>query len=148
MKDHVFSRRSFLGGCAGVGAGAVLAGCGAASSSAASSAASPAQSTASSAAPQTVELTVFAAASLTETLSAIGEQYTLDHPEVQFRFNFDSSGTLKTQIQEGAVCDLFISAGQKQMNQLDAAAEAEKNPDQLTSYSPAAGWICWKTRSP
>ena len=134
MKDHVFSRRSFLGGCAGVGAGAVLAGCGAASSSAAS----PAQSTASSAAPQTVELTVFAAASLTETLSAIGEQYTLDHPEVQFRFNFDSSGTLKTQIQEGAVCDLFISAGQKQMNQLDAAAEAEKNPDQLDFVQPGS----------
>ena len=145
MKDHVFSRRSFLGGCAGVGAGAVLAGCGAASSPAAS----PAQSTASSAAPQTVELTVFAAASLTETLSAIGEQYTLDHPEVQFRFNFDSSGTLKTQIQEGAVCDLFISAGQKQMNQLDAAAEAEKNPDQAglrTARQP--GGSCWKTRSP
>lgn len=134
MKDHVFSRRSFLGGCAGVGAGAVLAGCGAASSPAAS----PAQSTASSAAPQTVELTVFAAASLTETLSAIGEQYTLDHPEVQFRFNFDSSGTLKTQIQEGAVCDLFISAGQKQMNQLDAAAEAEKNPDQLDFVQPGS----------
>lgn len=138
MKDHAFSRRSFLGGCAAAGAGAVLAGCGAASSPAASSAASPAQSTASSAAPQTVELTVFAAASLTETLSAIGEQYTLDHPEVQFRFNFDSSGTLKTQIQEGAVCDLFISAGQKQMNQLDAAAEAEKNPDQLDFVQPGS----------
>ena len=62
-----------------------------------------------------MELIVFAAASLTETLSAIGESYTAEHPEVTFRFNFDSSGTLKTQIQEGADCDLFISAGQKQM---------------------------------
>ena len=35
-------------------------------------------------------------------------------------FNFDSSGTLKTQIEEGAACDLFISAGQKQMDELDA----------------------------
>ena len=57
---------------------------------------------------------------------------------MQFRFNFDSSGTLKTQIQEGAVCDLFISAGQKQMNQLDAAAEAEKNPDQLDFVQPGS----------
>ncbi len=43
-----------------------------------------------------------------------------------FSFNFDFSGTLKTQIQEGAGCDLFISAGQKQMNQLDATASAAK----------------------
>lgn len=121
MKDHAISRRSFLNGCAAAGAGAMLAGCGAASGPA---------SSAGSAAPS-AELVVFAAASLTETLSAIGEQYALDHPEVSFRFNFDSSGTLKTQIQEGADCDLFISAGQKQMDQLDAAAGQEKNPDQL-----------------
>lgn len=121
MKDHAISRRSFLNGCAAAGAGAMLAGCGAASGPA---------SSVGSAAPS-AELVVFAAASLTETLSAIGEQYALDHPEVSFRFNFDSSGTLKTQIQEGADCDLFISAGQKQMDQLDAAAGQEKNPDQL-----------------
>ena len=74
---------------------------------------------------------MFAAASLTETLNAIGECYTADHPEVTFRFNFDSSGTLKTQIQEGADCDLFISAGQKQMNQLDITASADVNKDGL-----------------
>lgn len=78
-----------------------------------------------------VELTVFAAASLTETLTQIAERYQLEHPDVSIVFNFDSSGTLKTQIQEGAPCDLFISAGQKQMNQLDIASGKEQNPDGL-----------------
>lgn len=75
--------------------------------------------------PAPTELIVFAAASMTETLTALGEQYTTDHPDVTIRFNFDSSGTLKTQIQEGAPCDIFISAGQKQMDQLDASATTE-----------------------
>lgn len=68
-----------------------------------------------------VELTVFAAASLQETLTEAGEIYQEDHPGIALVFSFDSSGTLKTQIEEGAVCDLFLSAGQKQMDQLDAA---------------------------
>ena len=67
-----------------------------------------------------VELTVFAAASMQETLTEIGENYRKDHPNIALTFNFDSSGTLKTQIEEGAVCDAFISAGQKQMDQLEA----------------------------
>ena len=78
-----------------------------------------------------VELIVFAAASMTETLTTLGDQYMADHPEVTLVFNFDSSGTLKTQIQEGADCDIFISAGQKQMNQLDITAKPETNPDGL-----------------
>ena len=77
------------------------------------------------------ELTVFAAASLQETLTECGELYQKDCPGVTLVFNFDSSGTLKTQIQEGAVCDLFISAGQKQVDQLDAAAGPEANPEGL-----------------
>lgn len=78
-----------------------------------------------------VELTVFAAASMQETLTEIGENYQKEHPGVILVFNFDSSGTLKTQIQEGADCDIFISAGQKQMNQLDAAASPEVNTEGL-----------------
>lgn len=78
-----------------------------------------------------VELIVFAAASMTETMTTLGEQYMADHPEVTIVFNFDSSGTLKTQIQEGADCDIFISAGQKQMNQLDITADASVNTEGL-----------------
>ena len=66
------------------------------------------------------ELVVFAAASMQETLEEIGADYTARHQDVSIVFNFDSSGTLKTQIQEGADCDIFISAGQKQMDQLES----------------------------
>ncbi|MBQ9646983.1 MAG: molybdate ABC transporter substrate-binding protein [Oscillospiraceae bacterium] len=80
-----------------------------------------------------VELTVFAAASMKETLTEIAEQYKSVAPNVTLVYNFDSSGTLKTQIQEGADCDLFISAAPKQMNQLDGSliGDADKNPDGL-----------------
>ena len=129
MNNHRISRRSFLAAAGMAGAAAALTACGGAASSAASSVASSAA--ASSEAAQSVELIVFAAASLTETLTAIGETYSAENPGVTFRFNFDSSGTLKTQIQEGADCDLFISAGQKQMNQLDSTASAEGNTEGL-----------------
>ena len=78
-----------------------------------------------------VELIVFAAASMTETLTQIQGLYQAAHPNVTLVYNFDSSGTLKTQIQEGAACDLFISAGQKQMNQLDINASADVNTEGL-----------------
>ena len=78
-----------------------------------------------------VELIVFAAASMTETMNQIAELYKAKAPNVTLTYNFDSSGTLKTQIQEGAECDLFISAGQKQMNQLDITADSEVNTDKL-----------------
>ena len=129
MNDHRISRRSFLAAAGIAGAAAALTACGSAASSTAASVASSAA--ASSQAAQSVELIVFAAASLTETLTAIGETYSAENPGVTFRFNFDSSGTLKTQIQEGADCDLFLSAGQKQMNQLDITASADVNPDGL-----------------
>ena len=81
-------------------------------------------------APKT-EVVVFAAASLTESLSQIEALYEAEHPEIDLIFNFDSSGTLKTQIQEGAVSDVFVSAAPKQMNQLDISKDEEKNPDRL-----------------
>ena len=115
MKSHLISRRRFLDAAGLAGAAALLTACGKTASSSG----------------ETVELIVFAAASLTETLTAIGETYGVEHPGVTFQFNFDSSGTLKTQIQEGADCDLFISAGQKQMDQLDSTASGEVNTEGL-----------------
>ena len=64
------------------------------------------------------ELHVFAAASLKEALTQIGENYKAVAPDVTLTFTFDSSGTLQKQIEEGAECDLFLSAAQKQMNAL------------------------------
>lgn len=77
------------------------------------------------------ELIVFAAASMTETLTEIGDLFMEANPDVEIVFNFDSSGTLKTQIEEGADCDVFISAGQKQMDQLDITADESVNTDGL-----------------
>ena len=126
MKTMI-SRRGFLCAAGIASASAVLTACGGSSSSTASSTASSSEA----ASGESMELIVFAAASLTETLNAIAETYSAENPGVTFSFNFDSSGTLKTQIQEGADCDLFISAGQKQMNQLDSTASAEGNTEGL-----------------
>ena len=125
------SRRGFLYAAGIASASAALTACGGSSSSTASSTASSAAASSEAASGESVELIVFAAASLTETLNAIAETYSAENPGVTFSFNFDSSGTLKTQIQEGADCDLFISAGQKQMNQLDSTASAEGNTEGL-----------------
>ncbi len=82
---------------------------------------------------QTTELTVFAAASMTETLNQIAEDYKSVDPNVTLTFNFASSGDLLSQIKEGADCDVFISAAPKQMNALDGSLkdDADKNPDGL-----------------
>ncbi len=78
---------------------------------------------------QPVEVVVFAAASMEAALTEIAGLYKETAPHVTLTFNFDSSGTLRDQIREGAVCDLFISAGQAQMNALDAADTTGKNKD-------------------
>lgn len=82
-------------------------------------------------ASEKTELVVFAAASMTETLNQIKTDYEAQYKDITLTYNFDSSGTLKTQIQEGATCDVFISAAQKQMDQLDASKDNTANPEQL-----------------
>ncbi len=112
------TRRQFVGtlGATAAVAGLDLVGCGG-SGSAATEAASAEAAAADS-------ITVFAAASMTESLTKATETFTSEQG-VEVSFNYDSSGTLKTQIEEGAECDVFISAGQKQMNALDAEAEKD-----------------------
>ena len=131
--NRKLSRRSFLYAAGIVSASAALTACGGSGSSTSTSSpvASSAAASSAAASGEAVELIVFAAASLTETLNAIAQDYSVENPGVTFRFNFDSSGTLKTQIQEGADCDLFLSAGQKQMNQLDITASADVNTEGL-----------------
>lgn len=106
---------------------AMLAGCGSGASQSSDSAAEDTNSA------DAVELTVFAAASMTETLNQIAEDYKSVDPNVTFSFNFASSGDLLTQIKEGADCDVFISAAPKQMNALDGTLkdDTDKNPDGL-----------------
>lgn len=65
------------------------------------------------------EIQVFIAASLNTVMTELAEKYNEDHPEVKITFNADSSGTLLTQIEEGYDCDIFFSAAQKQMDQLE-----------------------------
>lgn len=106
---------------------AMLTGCGGGASQSTDSSASDTNSA------DAVELTVFAAASMTETLNQIAEDYKSVDPNVTFSFNFASSGDLLTQIKEGADCDVFISAAPKQMNALDGSLgdDTDKNPDGL-----------------
>ena len=79
-----------------------------------------------------VEMVVFAAASMEASLTKIAGLYQEVAPEVTLTFNFDSSGTLRTQMIEGATCDLFISAGQSQMDDVDAAQGGEDLADTAT----------------
>lgn len=104
----------------------VMAGCGGGNVDESASSA-----TSASAETKKTDLVVFAAASMTETLTELSNAYMKEHPDVNVVLNFDSSGTLKTQIQEGADCDVFISAGQLQMDQLDATADNTVNTEDL-----------------
>ena len=77
------------------------------------------------------EIIVFAAASMTETLTEIESLYEAANENIDLIFTFDSSGTLKTQIAEGADCDIFLSAAPKQMNELDINADSAINTEGL-----------------
>jgi molybdate transport system substrate-binding protein len=63
-------------------------------------------------------LTVFAAASLTDAFGEIGQSFEASHPGVNIRFNFAGSQALRTQIEQGAMVDVFASANSKEMGTL------------------------------
>ena len=68
---------------------------------------------------KSIELNISAAASLKEAMADLEAAYTSKNPEISFVVNYGSSGSLQQQIEQGAPCDLFISAGEKQMTALD-----------------------------
>lgn len=64
------------------------------------------------------EVNTFIAASLSNAMEEIQKDFNETYPDVEILYNADSSGTLQTQIEEGARCDIFFSAADKQMNAL------------------------------
>jgi len=78
--------------------------------------AAPAPTSAPNPAPQSQTLTVFAAASLTDAFAEIGKNFEAAHPGVSVAFNFGGSQNLRTQLEQGAVADVFASANQKEMD--------------------------------
>ena len=82
-------------------------------------AAGPAEETKENQDPEETEIQVFIAASLNTVMTELAEKYREEHPEVKITYNADSSGTLAAQIEEGYECDIFFSAAQKQMDQLE-----------------------------
>ena len=87
---------------------------------------------------RSVHLTVFADASLTDALEVIAARYEDAHPRIRLRFQFDASGALRTQIQQGASCDLFVSASPEPMDAIDGAFRGDwvKNPESFDLLLP------------
>ena len=115
-----------------------LAACGSSSSSSSTTAAATAEETTAeesteaesaeettaaveAASGEETEIQVFVAASMKGAMQEVADNYNKDHPEVTITINADSSGKLMTQIQEGAPCDIFFSAAEKQMDTLEEA---------------------------
>lgn len=73
------------------------------------------------------KITVFAAASMTNALTQVAEEYKQQHPQQEITFSFASSSTLARQITEGAPADIFVSADQKWMNFLAEKQAIEEN---------------------
>ena len=97
-----------------------LAGCGSGGDDADAKDNTDAQAEDTGSEEEETEIQVFIAASLNTVMTELADLYNEDHPEVKIIYNADSSGTLLTQIREGYECDIFFSAAQKQMDDLEA----------------------------
>lgn len=73
-----------------------------------------------------ITLTVFAAASLTESFTAIGKEFEKQHPKTRVEFSFGASSDLATQVDQGAPADLIATASTTTMDLVDQA-EAPKD---------------------
>ncbi len=107
-----------------VAAALVLTGCGGTSDD------TPAAPAGSSPADDALSgtLTVFAAASLTDVFTDLGEQFEADHPGLDVQFNFAGSSALATQLTQGAPADVFASANEAQMAVVADAGLADGDP--------------------
>ncbi|MCU1618435.1 MAG: modA [Modestobacter sp.] len=107
-----------------------LSACGGSSSDAAGTSSSAAAS--SSAGDLTGTLTVFAAASLTDVFTDLGDQLMTDNPDLDVQFNFAGSSALATQLTQGAPADVFASANEKQMTVVTGAGLQAGDPTIFT----------------
>ncbi|SFK43209.1 molybdate ABC transporter substrate-binding protein [Geodermatophilus ruber] len=78
-------------------------------------------------------LTVFAAASLTDVFTDLGDRLEEDNPGLDVQFSFAGSAALATQITQGAPADVFASANQAQMTVVTDAGLADGDPVVFTS---------------
>jgi len=114
--------KRLLGTVAAVAALALAAGCGGNSGNDAGSGSGSSPSAASGGVTGTV--TVFAAASLTESFTTLGKQFEAAHPGTTVKFNFGASSSLAENINQGAPADVFASASAKNMKQVVDAGGA------------------------
>ena len=113
-------KKKFLAALTALAVIVSMAGCGAGEDRADADGSGDMQAEGGGAGEEDTEIQVFIAASLDTVMTELADLYHEEHPEVKITFNADSSGTLLTQIREGYECDIFFSAAQKQMDDLEA----------------------------
>jgi molybdate transport system substrate-binding protein len=106
-----------------------VAGCSSSSTTSAPAASSSPAAAPSSPAAATGTITVFAASSLKETFTQLGQQFEAAHPGDTVKFSFGASSTLATQITDGAPADVFASAAPKNMETIVTAGDASNPQD-------------------
>ena len=119
-KEDISMKKKFLAALMAAVMVFSLAGCGSGGDDADAKDNTDAQAEDTGSEEEETEIQVFIAASLNTVMTELADMYNEDHPNVKITFNPDSSGTLLTQIQEGYECDIFFSAAQKQMDDLEA----------------------------